>query len=47
VPAGQKSLAYRITYQSPGHTLTDEEVNRVQQQLLKRLSKELGTTLRG
>jgi len=47
VPAGQKSLAYRITYQSPGHTLTDEEVNRVQQQLLKRLSKELGATLRG
>ena len=47
VPAGQKSLAYRITYQSPGHTLTDEEVNRVQQNLLKRLSKELGATLRG
>jgi phenylalanyl-tRNA synthetase beta chain len=46
VPAGQKSLAYRITYLSPGHTLTDEEVNRIQQQILKRLSKELGATLR-
>ncbi len=47
IPAGQKSLAYRITYQSPTHTLTDEEVNRVQQQILERLSNELGATLRG
>ncbi len=47
VPPGQKSLAYRITYQSPAHTLTDEAVNRVQQQILKKLSSELGATLRG
>jgi len=46
VPPGKKSLAYRITFQSPTHTLTDEEVNRVQQQILDKLSQELGATLR-
>jgi len=46
VPPGKKSLAYRITFQSPTHTLTDEEVDRVQQQILEKLSHELGATLR-
>ncbi len=47
VPAGKKSLAYRITFQSPTHTLTDEEVDRVQKKILNRLSGELGASLRG
>jgi phenylalanyl-tRNA synthetase beta chain len=47
VATGKKSLAYHIVYQSPTHTLTDEEVNKVQQQILERLTKELGATLRG
>ncbi len=47
VAAGKKSLAYRLIYQSPTHTLTDEEVNNVQKQILKRLTGELGATLRG
>jgi len=46
VPAGKKSLAYSITFQSPSHTLTDEAVNKIQQQILKKLSGELGATLR-
>ena len=46
VPPGKKSLAYSITFQSPTHTLTDEEVNQVQQQILDKLSSELGATLR-
>jgi len=46
VPAGKKSLAYRITYQSPTHTLTDEEVNKVQEQILRKLSQQLGAALR-
>ena len=46
VPPGKKSLAYRISYQSPTHTLTDEEVNKVQQQILNKLSQQLGATLR-
>ena len=46
VPPGKKSLAYRITFQSPTHTLTDDEVDRIQQQILDKLSQELGATLR-
>jgi len=46
LPPGKKSLAYRVTFQSPDHTLTDEEVNKVQQRILNRLSGELGATLR-
>jgi phenylalanyl-tRNA synthetase beta chain len=46
VPPDKKSLAYRITFQSTTHTLTDEEVNSVQQQILDKLSSELGATLR-
>jgi len=46
VPPDKKSLAYRVTFQSPSHTLTDEEVNKVQQQILSKLSHELGATLR-
>jgi phenylalanyl-tRNA synthetase beta chain len=47
LPSGKKSLAYRISYQSPKHTLTDDEVNKVQQQIVARLSKQLGAKLRG
>jgi phenylalanyl-tRNA synthetase beta chain len=46
VPPGKKSLACRIIYRSPDHTLTDEEVNDVQQRILGKLSRELGATLR-
>ena len=47
LPPGKKSLAYRITFQSPSHTLTDEEVNKVLEQILDKLSKQLGASLRG
>ena len=46
VPLGKKSLAYRVVFQSPTHTLTEKEVNKVQQQILSKLSQELGATLR-
>ena len=46
VPRGKKSLAYRITFQSPDHTLTDKEVNKVEKQILDRLTKDLGASLR-
>ncbi|MFC2021193.1 phenylalanine--tRNA ligase subunit beta [Chloroflexota bacterium] len=46
VPQGKKSLAYRIVFQSPTLTLTDEEVNIVEQQILDRVSGDLGATLR-
>ena len=46
VPDGKKSLAFRLTYQAADHTLKDEEVDKVQQRILGRLSKELGAVLR-
>lgn len=46
IAAGKKSLAFRIVYQSPTHTLTEEEVNDTQQKILEKLSRELGATLR-
>ena len=46
LPPGKKSLAYRITFQSPTHTLTDKEVNKIQRQILDKLSSKLGATLR-
>jgi len=46
VPPGKKSLAYRISYRSPKHTLTDEEVNHVQQQILNKVKAVLGGILR-
>ena len=47
VAAGKKSLAYRVVFQSPTHTLTDEDVDKVQRKILSRLAHELGATLRG
>ena len=46
IPEGKKSFAVRIIYQSPDHTLTDEEVDQRQEQMLDRLYQELGAALR-
>jgi phenylalanyl-tRNA synthetase beta chain len=46
VTPGKKSLAYSLEYQSPDQTLTDETVNKVQEQILKRLTEKLGAALR-
>ncbi len=46
VPPGQKSLAYRITFQSPNKTLTDEAVNAVMKQIIAKLNKDLSATIR-
>ena len=47
LPAGKKSLAYSIAYRAPDRTLTDEEVNRLHQRLIERVTRELGVELRG
>jgi phenylalanyl-tRNA synthetase beta chain len=47
VPAGKKSLAYRLTFQSPERTLKEEEINGVMKGLLNKLAKDTGATLRG
>jgi len=46
IAEGKKSFAIRIVYQSPSRTLTDEEVDRTQEQMLAKLHQELGATLR-
>ncbi|MDD4924146.1 MAG: phenylalanine--tRNA ligase subunit beta [Dehalococcoidales bacterium] len=46
VESGKKSLAYRLIFQSSEHTLTDVEVDKVLEQLLKKLEGALGATLR-
>jgi phenylalanyl-tRNA synthetase beta chain len=46
IAEGKKSFAIRIVYQSPSHTLTDEEVDQTQEQMLARLHQELGAILR-
>ncbi len=46
IPQDKKSFAVRIIYQSANHTLTDEEVDKTQNQMLARLRQQLGATLR-
>jgi phenylalanyl-tRNA synthetase beta chain len=47
LPSGKKSLAYRLTFRSADHTLTDEEADKVLKQILEKLTSEFGATLRG
>jgi phenylalanyl-tRNA synthetase beta chain len=46
VPEGKKSLAYRLTFQSPAATLTDAEVDKVMAEIVSTLMTKLGATLR-
>ena len=46
VSAGTKSLAFHVQFQAPDHTLTNEEVGRSLDGLLRTLERELGATLR-
>jgi phenylalanyl-tRNA synthetase beta chain len=47
VPAGKKSVAFAVTYQSDDHTLTDDEVAKAQRAIVERLKRETGAELRG
>jgi phenylalanyl-tRNA synthetase beta chain len=47
VGAGRKSLAYRLVYQADDRTLTDEEVAKQRNKIVRRLERELGAKLRG
>ena len=47
IPAGKKSLAYRVVFQSASRTLTNDDAQKAQDRLLARLQRELGATLRG
>jgi phenylalanyl-tRNA synthetase beta chain len=46
IAAGKKSLGYRAVYRHPDRTLTDGEVDAIQQKILKALSEQVGAVLR-
>jgi phenylalanyl-tRNA synthetase beta chain len=46
VPAGQRSLAFRLTYRAQDRTLTDEEVNPVHQNVRDALEEKFRVSLR-
>ncbi len=47
IPAGKKSLAYTVVYQSNERTLTDQEVDALQGRIVAEIAQQLGGTLRG
>ncbi len=47
VPAGQRSLAFTLTFQAPDRTLTDAEVEPTRQRIIGTLKRQLGASLRG
>ncbi len=47
LPPGKKSISYRVVFQSEKGTLTAEQINNAQRDLLRRLRQELGAELRG
>ncbi len=46
IPAGKKSLAYHLTFQAPDRTLTDRDVGRLRERILRSLEREIGAQLR-
>jgi phenylalanyl-tRNA synthetase beta chain len=46
IPAGSRSLAFHVYFQSGDHTLTTEEVNRSLEGLMRTLERETGAQLR-
>ena len=46
IPEDMRSLAYSIEYHSPTRTLTDDEVDKVQEKIISALAEEFGAELR-
>ncbi|MEZ4519736.1 MAG: phenylalanine--tRNA ligase subunit beta [Chloroflexota bacterium] len=46
LPSGKKSLAYHLTFQAPDKTLTDKDVYKQRQRILKKLDQSIGAKLR-
>ncbi len=46
IPTGKKSLAYHLTFQSPNKTLTDKDVSKMRNRIIKTLEKQLDAKLR-
>jgi phenylalanyl-tRNA synthetase beta chain len=46
IPAGHKSLAYALTYQTDEKTLKDEDVAKLRKKIVALAERELGAKLR-
>ena len=46
IPRDRKSFSFRIVYQSPHHTLNDDEIKKMENSIIHRLEKEVGAVLR-
>ena len=46
IPAGSKSLAFRVFYRSPDRTLTDRDVEKARRGIVRRLESQFGAILR-
>lgn len=46
IPAGKKSLAFRVRYRSAEKTFTDDEINQAHGRIIRMLEKELGAEIR-
>ena len=46
IPAGHKSMAYRVTYESLEGNLREEQVAAVRNRITRRVAEEVGGTLR-
>lgn len=46
LPIGHKSLAYRVTYQSLDHSLSEKEINRVRQRIIRTVERATDGALR-
>ena len=46
IPAGQRSLAFRLRFRAPDRTLADKDLLKTREKLLKQLERELGVQIR-
>jgi phenylalanyl-tRNA synthetase beta chain len=46
-PDGRRNLAWRLTFRADDRTLTDEEVNAIQERVGRRVAEQFGVTWRG
>ncbi len=47
VPAGKRSLAYHLTFQSPSKVLKDKDVKKLRDKIIRTVESKLGAKLRG
>jgi phenylalanyl-tRNA synthetase beta chain len=46
IPAGQRSLAFRMVFRAADRTLADAEISKIREKIARRLETELGATVR-